>query len=252
MDLTVSGTSLSITATDTGKGTINNDDGAVVTVNNAEASEGDDITFTVTLGEAVQGGLTVTPGYTNGTAASTDYTANTTALTFTGTKKETKTFTVSTTQDAVLEANETFTVGLTVSGTTLSITATDTGTGTINNDDSAAVTVNDANADEGDGMTFTVTLSEAVQDGLTVTPGFTDVTAVERYGLHGKSTTALSFTGTKGETKTFTVSTKEDAVLEADETFTVSLAASDAPTGMTVTATDTGTGTINNDDGATG
>ena len=44
-----------------------------------------------------------------------------------------------TTEDAVLEGNETFTVGL-----------TDTGTGTIDNDDSAAVTVNDADADEGD------------------------------------------------------------------------------------------------------
>ena len=41
------------------------------------------------------------------------------------------------------------------------------------------MTVNDANADEGDDMTFTVTLSEAVQGGLTVTPSFTDVTAVE-------------------------------------------------------------------------
>ena len=245
VDLTVSGTSLSITATDTGKGTINNDDGAVVTVNNAEASEGDDITFTVTLGEAVQGGLTVTPGYTNGTAASTDYTANTTALTFTGTANETKTFTVSTTEDDVLEADETFTVGLTVSNS--SVTATDTGTGTINNDDSATVKVNDASASEGDSMTFTVTLDKAVQGGLTVTPGFTDGTAVEGTD-YTENTTALSFTGTANETKTFTVSTTDDEVLEADETFTVGLSVSNAPSG--VTSTDTGTGTIDNDDGA--
>ena len=137
------------------------------------------MTFTVTLSQAVQGGLKVTPSYTNGTAASGDYTANTTALTFTGTKGETKTFTVSTTEDAVLEADETFTVGLSVSdaptGTT--VTATDTGTGTINNDDGAAVTVNDAEAAEGDGMTFTVTLGAAVQGGLKVTPGYTNGTA---------------------------------------------------------------------------
>ena len=157
------------------------------------------MTFTVTLSEAVQGGLTVTPGYTNGTAAGGDYTANTTALSFTGTKGETKTFTVSTTEDAVLEGNETFTVGLTVSGTTLGgrITATDTGAGTINNDDSATVTVNDANASEGDDMTFTVTLSEAVQGGLTVTPDFTDVTAVEGTD-YDENTTALSFSGHQG------------------------------------------------------
>ena len=235
-----------MTATDTGTGTINNDDGAVVTVNNANASEGDDITFTVTLGAAVQGGLTVTPSFTDVTAVEgTDYDENTTALSFTGTKGETKTFTISTTEDAVLEADETFTVGLSVSNS--SVTATDTGTGTINNDDSATVKVNDASASEGDSMTFTVTLGAAVQGGLTVTPGFTDGTAVEGTD-YTENTTALSFTGTANETKTFTVSTTEDAVLEADETFTVGLSVSNAPSG--VTSTDTGTGTIDNDDGA--
>ena len=246
VDLSVSGTSLSITSSDTGTGTINNDDGATVTVNNANADEGASMTFTVTLGAAVQGGLTVTPGYTNGTAASTDYTANTTALSFSGTKGETKTFTVSTTEDAVLEGDETFTVGLTVSDTSLDITSTDTGAGTINNDDSAAVTINDANADEGASMTFTVTLSEAVQDGLTVTPGYTNGTAAG--ADYTANTTALTFSGTKGETQTFTVATAGDAVLEGNETFTVSLSVSNAPIG--VTATDTATGTINNDDSA--
>ena len=241
-------TGTTVTATDTGTGTINNDDGAVVTVNDANADEGDGITFTVTLGAAVQGGLTVTPSFTDVSAVEgTDYDENTTALSFTGTKGETKTFIVSTTEDAVLEADETFTVGLSVSNS--GVTSTDTGTGTINNDDSAAVTINDANADEGDGITFTVTLSEAVQGGLTVTPDFTDVTAVEGTD-YDENTTALTFTGTKGETKTFTVDTTEDTVVEANETFTVSLAVSDAPTGTTVTATDTGTGTINNDDSA--
>ena len=240
-------TGTTVTATDTGTGTVNNDDSAAVTVNDANADEGNGMTFTVTLSAAVQGGLKVTPGYTNGTAASGDYTANTTALTFTGTASETKTFTVSTTGDAVLEADETFTVGLSVSGTSLRITATDTGTGTINNDDSAAVTIADANADEGNGISFTVTLSEAVQGGLTVTPGFTDGTAVEGTD-YTKNTTALSFSGTKGETKTFTVSTTEDDVVEGNETFTVDLTVSG--TSLGITATDTGTGTINNDDGA--
>ena len=240
-------TGTTVTATDTGTGTIDNDDGATVTVNDADADEGDGMTFTVTLGAAVQGGLKVTPGYTNGTAASGDYTANTTALTFSGTANETKTFTVSTTEDAVLEADETFTVGLTVSGTSLGVTATDTGTGTINDDDSAAVTVNDANADEGNKISFTVTLSEAVQGGLKVTPGFTDGTAVEGTD-YDENTTALSFSGTKGETKTLTVSTTEDDVVEGNETFTVGLSVSG--TSLDVTATDTGAGTINNDDGA--
>ena len=246
VNLTVSGTSLSVTATDTGTGTINDDDSAAVTVNDANADEGNSMTFTVTLGAAVQGGLTVTPDFTDGTAVEgTDYDENTTALSFSGTANETKTFTVSTTEDTVVESNETFTVGLSVSGTSLSVTATDTGTGAVNNDDGAVVTVNNASASEGDDMTFTVTLGAAVQGGLTVTPSFTDVTAVEGTD-YDENTTALSFTGTANETKTFTVSTTEDAVLEANETFTVGLSSSNS----SVTATDTGAGTINNDDSA--
>ena len=174
-----------MTATDTGTGTITNDDRAAVTVDDQSAEEGGDLTFTVTLDKAVQGGLTVTPSFTDVTTdKSADYTENTTALTFTGTAGETKTFTVSTTEDAVLEAGETFTVGLTVSGTTLTVTATDTGTGTITNDDSAAVTVNDRSAEEGESATFTVTLSEAVQGGLTVAPDFTGRERGEGHGLH--------------------------------------------------------------------
>ena len=223
------------------------------------------MTFTVTLSEAVQGGLTVTPSYTNGTAASSDYTANTSGVNFSGTKGETQTFTVSTTDDAMLEGNETFTVSLSVSNAPPGVTVagavsnasakrvasasrTGGGMGTILNDDSSEVTVNDALADEGNGITFTVTLDEAVQGGLTVTPSFTDGTAVEGTD-YNKNTSAISFTGTKGETQTFTVSTPEDALLEADETFTVSLSVSGAPAG--VTSSDTGIGTVRNDDGAT-
>ena len=243
--LSVSDAPSGVTSSDTGTGTVNNDDSATVTVNDASASEGESMTFTVTLSEAVQGGLTVTPSYTDGTTASGDYTANTTALTFTGTKDETKTFSVSTAEDAVFEGDETFTVGLSVSGAPSGVTSSDTGTGTVNNDDSATVTVNDASASEGESMTFTVTLSEAVQGGLTVTPSFTDGTAVEGTD-YAENTSALSFSGTKGETKTFTVSTTEEANVEGNETFTVGLSVSNAPSG--VTSTDTGTGTINNDD----
>ena len=87
----------------------------------------------------MQGGLTVTPSFTDGTATEgTDYVENTTALTFAGTASETRTIKVATTEDAVVEGNETFTVSLSVSGTTAPVTATDTGTGTITNDDTAS------------------------------------------------------------------------------------------------------------------
>ena len=146
MGLAVSGTTAEVTATDTATGTVTDDDGpasggaaATVTIEDASAVEGDSITFTVTLDNAVDGGLTVTPSFTDGTATEgTDYTENTAALTFTGTAGETQTFTVDTTEDTDVEADETFTVGLAVSGTTATVTATDTATGTIHDDESNA------------------------------------------------------------------------------------------------------------------
>ena len=169
MGLTVSETSVTVTASDTGTGTITNDDGQRSGDGGRCVSRrGDALSFTVTLDKAVAGGLKVTPDFTDETATEgTDYTENTSVLTFTGTAGETKTFTVSTTEDTVVETNETFTVGLTVSGTSVTVTATDTATGTITNDDSsAAVTVNDASASEGDALSFTVTLDKAVAGGL--------------------------------------------------------------------------------------
>ena len=118
--------------------TVEDEEPATVTINDASADEGDALTFTVSLDNAVSGGFTVTPNYTDGTATKgTDYAENTPAIRFTGDANETKTFTVSTTEDAVVEPDETFTVGLTISGTSVTITASDTGTGTIVNDDVA-------------------------------------------------------------------------------------------------------------------
>ena len=109
---------------------------AKVVVGDAAATEGNALTFTVELDEAVPGGLTVTPNFTDGTATKgVDYTENTAALAFDGTSGETQAFSVTTTEDSMVEGDETFTVSLTVSGTTASVTVTGTGTGTIMDDD---------------------------------------------------------------------------------------------------------------------
>ena len=261
--LSLSDAPAGVTAGDPATGTIIDDDGGAtgketVAITDARANEGDAMTFTVTLNRAVQGGLTVTPGFTDVTATSgSDYTRNTAALTFTGTAGETQTFAVATTEDAVIETDETFTVGLVVSGTAAAVTATDRATGTIVDDDAdttggATVTIaDDASAEEGEDLSFTVRLNRAVQGGLTVRPAFTDVTATKGTD-YTENTAALTFSGTAGETQTFTVATTEDAVVEKDETFRVSLGVSGAPRGVTVTAGDSATGTITDDDGGSG
>ena len=145
MSLAVSNAPGGVTVGDPATGTITDDDGGggdraggnvTVTIADASASEGDSLTFTVTLNQAVQGGLTVTPGLTDETATSgEDYRAGPPAVRFAGSAGETRTFTVSTVEDDVEEGDETFTVSLAVSGTTATATATDTATGRIVDDD---------------------------------------------------------------------------------------------------------------------
>ena len=221
-----------------------------MTVSDATAIEGDVLSFTVSLADSIPGGLTVAPVFGIGTAsADVDYTPDTAPLSFKGTAGEEQTFSVATIEDEVVEAVETFSVSLAVSGTTAKVTGTVTATGTIVDDDAggdATVTVADASAVEGEALSFTVRLARAVQGGLTVTPAFHNVTATSGTD-YSENTSPLSFIGAAGEERTFTVSTVEDELEEEDETFTLSLVVSDAPSGVRAGGA---TGTIIDDDGA--
>ena len=142
-----------------------------------------------------------------------------------GSTRAQATFTLTPTDDDVVEGDETLSVsgsasGLRTRGATVTITDDDGRLGTV-----PALTVEDATAAEGDSLAFTVTLDKAVSGGLTVTPSFTDGTATSDTD-YTENTAALTFTGAAGETETFKVATTEDAVVESDETFTVSLAVS--------------------------
>ena len=165
-------------------------------------------------------------------------------LAFAGTAGETQTFTVPTLDDALLEGTETFTVSLNASDPL--VTDTDTGTGMLTDNDTASVTVNDVTAVEGVGLLFTVTLDSATTGAFTVDASFADVTATGGGAPlitpedFDNALQTLVFAGTAGEMQSFTVPTLDDAVLEATETFTVSLNASDP----LVADTDTGTGTL--------
>ena len=243
-------------STDNTEGT---EDSATVTIADASASEGDAITFTVALDKAVSGGLTVTPSFTDGTATKgTDYTENTAALTFTGTAGETQTFSVSTTEDADVEGDETFTVGLAVSGTSHSVTATSTATGTVTNDDSDPfLGLDSPSVQEGDSGTTTLTFTARLTDAngqtqastQTITANYEVLSEAGDTATAGTDYTATSGTVSfaPGETsKTLEVSVSGDTDIEGDETLTVKW------TGWENVwlASYTGTGTITNDDSA--
>ena len=230
-------------------GTIVDDDEpppAAVSIADAGADEGDAIAFTVTLDRAVPGGLTVTPSYTDGTAtAGTDYTANAGALAFAGTAGESVGFTVSTTEDADAEADETFTVGLTVSGTPETVTATSTATGTIRNDDhraapSVTLSVNPSSVTEGDeatSVTVTATASSAVAANTPVTVTVGGGTATSGTDYEAVSDLALEIPagGTTGA-GAFMLTPVEDTDIEGKETIQVTGSASGlSVTGATLT-----------------
>ncbi|WP_286757343.1 BspA family leucine-rich repeat surface protein, partial [Roseivirga sp. UBA838] len=135
----LAGTTANVVITDQAVLTIKNDDAAAVTLADASGNEGDGaITVTATLDNAVQGGFTVEVNTADGTATLTDsdYTAVAgKTLTFAGTAGETQTFTVTPTNDLIIEANETLTVSMSKLSTALGVDITDGATVTIVNDD---------------------------------------------------------------------------------------------------------------------
>lgn len=135
----LAGTTADVVTTDQATLTIRNDDAAAVTIADASGNEGDGpIMLTATLDNAVQGGFTVNVSTTDGTAtiADSDYTpVSGQTLTFVGTAGETQTFTVSPTNDLVIEADETLAVVMSGLSTALAVDITNEATVTITNDD---------------------------------------------------------------------------------------------------------------------
>ena len=244
----------------TATGTIEDDDDPApyIGLSSPGVTEGDagttTMTFTAKLsdenGRPRTGTRTITATYKvstedgNTATAGTDYTATTGTLTF-APGETVKTFDVDVLGDTEEEDDETFTVRWTAWTDVMLVQYAVTGT--IRDDDGApAVTIADAEAQEGSAIAFTVTLDKAVSGGLTVTPTFTDGTATQGTD-YSTNTGALDFAGTAGETVSFTVPTTDDVDIEEDETFTVGLSVSG--TSHTVTATSTATGSILDDDG---
>ena len=239
----------------TATGTINDGTLPRLSVADAAATEGSPVTFAVTLSAEAEAEVTATwtASIESGdTAVLGDLgTTRTGAVTFAAGDTG-KTFTVATVQDDTVEVNETFTV--TLSGVSASaVLGTASATGTIDNDDLVTLSVADVSADEGDaageGVEFTVTMTEAAPEDVTVT-----WTALIE---SGDSASADDLTGdktgqvtiTKGQlTGMFTVATA-DTTDEPDQTFTVTLS-NPAPASLAKLAADptTAEGRIEDDD----
>jgi len=207
--------------------------------------------FTVSLSKASSETVTVHYETQAGDADSSDFATLSGTLSF-APGETTKTVRVAITGDTLAEANERFTLVLTdANGATL---GTAEATATIEDDDEAApilpaFSVSDAAASEGSAaapgkLTFTITLSEAADGPVTVRYATQNGSAVAGQDYQATSGT-LTFA--PGETsKTIEVAAIGDAVLEGNETFSLTLS---DPAGATL-ADGSGRGTIQNDDAA--
>jgi len=136
------------------------------------------------------------------------------------------TFDVSITSDDTVEPNESFSVEL--SEPQRAVVGTGSVTTAILNDDNPpppppppSISIDDAEAPEGNDVAFTISLSAASTNPVTVSYATADGSAGGA-DYNGVSPTPVTFD--PGQTsKTVTVTTKEDALDEEDETFTVTL-----------------------------
>ena len=222
---------------------LDDDDPPSLNVADAWAAEGDTLKFVVTLAlnstEARSEAVTVDYATSYGTATSADFTEAKGTLTFAASDTE-KTVAVVTTEDAVREGNETFTLALSSPSANATI-GTATATGTIFDDDGTpTLSVADARATEGDTLKFAVALSPVSSEAVTVD--------YETVILAGNSASANDLTLGSG-TLTFAagaglatvaVATTQDVFRERDETFTLRLLNASA-TATIGTATATGT-----------
>ncbi|MFN8348455.1 MAG: Calx-beta domain-containing protein, partial [Spirosomataceae bacterium] len=230
-------------------GTITNDDVAIValagSVSQSEATTPQ--VFSVTLSNPVDVNVTVQFSTTNGTAttADLDYTGiGGQTVTFTAGTTTTQTVNVSIGSDNKVEADEVFNVSigtLNASGRNVSFGPT-AATGTILNDDAATVTLSAAATPlqhpEGNSGTtdfvFTATLNNPVQGGFTLAYTTSDGLATLADNDYLDNDGSLNFTGTANEVKTITVQVNGDLKVEANEDFVVALGAvSSAPAGVT-------------------
>ena len=244
----------------TGAGTILNDDTGLLTISSPSINEGDNgasaMTFTVTSPAAVQGGFTVAFTVANATTTNADYVVGTVGpLSFTGSAGESRTITVNVAGDQVVELNEQFSITLgtvvtSVPGIAAGITTGATGFGTINDNDQASFTINNVSASESNGtLTFQIATNKALDLNVAVNVQLSGGTAVGGvdYQFAGSPVTFLA-----GETtKLVVVTLVDNNIVEATETFNAALSSNTVLGTRAVDFSDTGVGTILDNDRAT-
>ena len=227
--------------------TITDDDGAptgiTLTLNPTSVAESDgatNITVTAILdGSSTLSQATPVTVSLSGTATQgTDYTATIVNVTINaGASSGAATLSITPTDDAIVEGDETIVVEGAAAGFTVR-----SATATINDDDRATLTLTGPSAAvaEGSAAGFTVTLSHQVNAAVSVawTLSHTDTEAAD---FTGATTGSVTFPANSavGATQTFSVSPLDDVLSEGAEDFSVALGTVTSTLSSLVTATTT-------------
>ena len=231
--------------------TIINNDTATLSVDDVIGSENGNMVFVVTLTGQTEVDFSFAYKTVSATASSgNDFTGAVNSLSFFGNNDEKREFRINIVDDAILETDEKFSVIFSgLSPSNLPISLPSPVTGTIKDNDFATITIADVSDNEDDGaITLTATLDKEIPGGFTVDVNTADGTATISDNDYTEiKSHALTFAGTAGETKTFTLTPTADDKPEDDETLTVSMN-NLSGTNLTVKITDTATVTIKKDE----
>src|SRR5439155_516138 len=241
---------LDLPAVTTGTGTIIDDDTALVSISGTPTvTEGGALAFTVTMSAPSSTDTAINYSFGGTATAGSDFTGTTTSVTIPA-GATSAAITVPTTDDALVEADETVsvTLGTIIGNPGISLGLTTVDTGTINDNDTATVTISGTPAvTEGRDLTFTVTQSAVSSTDTTINYSFGG-TATGGSDFTNTATSVTILAGTT--TATVTVPTTDDALVEASETVIVTLVSTNHPE-ITPSVTNSATGTINDNDTAT-
>ncbi len=221
-----------------------------LSISDASAAEGSAVEFTVTLSQSLSDDVTVEYATSNGSATGgSDYTSASAQSVTISSGQTSATISIATIDDSIEEEAETFTVTLSSPSANAVLGSPASATGTILASDIVPdLDIAPASAVEGSSVEFTVTLSPAAADDVTVdyetsiaaadTASATDFTAVN----------STTLTIAAGETSgTISIATTQDSVDEATpETFTLTL--SNPSTNAELGTMSAALGTIYDDD----
>jgi len=219
-----------------------------VSVNDVTVAEGGTANFSVTLSAPSSQTVTVVVSTANGTAAAPgDFTGRSNVTVTFPAGSTNQSFAVTTVNDTVVENTEAFSVNL--SGATNATIADAQGTGSITDNDQPvalpSMTVSDVTVAEGGTANFSVTLSAASAQTVTVVVSTANGTASAPGDFTARSNVTVSFPA-GSTTQTFAVSTVNDTAVESTENFSVNLSGA-----VNATIADgQGLGTINDNDTA--